>query len=172
MHNLKIGVRMRATKIGAVLSFFLSFILTSCWPTDSDSNSSSNNCNFAETDNEWVYTTSSNYEDGTTESDVKVTVTDTGAVEHYKSVKRGSSFHTGCDNVMPSVMGTEENPRTTTNDKFTSTYYCKDGAYYSESDFYINFKDESSQYKSRKELFDSHMQSCKAAGKYYSSGPI
>ncbi|MBP5769117.1 MAG: hypothetical protein J6W51_08530 [Fibrobacter sp.] len=161
---------MNPNKIGVVLVFSLSFVLTSCWPTDSDSNSSK--CNFAETDSEWVYQTSSNYEDGSTESDVKVTVTDTGAVEHYKSVKRGSSLHTGCDNLMPSVMGTEENPQTSTSDKFTGTFYCKNSEYHSEFDYYINFKDESSQYKSRKQLFDKHMESCKAAGKYYGGGPF
>ena len=159
---------MHPTKIGIALVFSLSFILTSCWPTDSGSN----NCSFAETDNEWIYTTSSHYEDGYTESDVKVTVTDTGAVEHYKSVKHGSTLHTDCYSNMPSIMGTEDNPRTATTDKFTDTFYCKNGAFYSESDYFINFKDENSQYKSRKQLFDKHMESCKAAGKYYGAGPF
>lgn len=158
---------MNPTKIGVVLAFSLSFILTSCWPTDT--NSDSDKCNFAETDNEWVYKTSSNYEDGSSESDVKVTVTDTGAVEHYISVKRGSSLHTNC--YSNSLMN-QETPQTVTNEKFTSTFYCKNGEYHSESDYYIHFNDENSQYKSRKELFDSHMKACKAAGKYYGSGPF
>ena len=161
---------MHTTKIGAAIAFFLSFILTSCWPTDSDSNSSK--CNFAETDSEWVYHTSSHYDDGSYEADVKVTVTDTGAVEHYISIKRGMSTYTGCDGIMLNVMGTEENPKTTTNDKFTSTAYCKNSEYHSETDYYYNFKAEDSKYKSRKQLFDSHMESCKNAGKYYSGGPI
>ncbi len=120
---------MRSTKIGIVLSISLSFSLTSCWLTKGLSNS--NKCNFAETDNEWVYHTSSNYEDGSYEADVKVTVTDTGAVEHYISIKRGMSAYTGCNDLMLTVTGTEENPRTTTNDKFTSTSYCKNSEYLS-----------------------------------------
>ena len=150
---------MRSTKIGIVLSISLSFSLTSCWLTKGLSNS--NKCNFAETDNEWVYHTSSNYEDGSYEADVKVTVTDTGAVEHYISIKRGMSAYTGCNDLMLTVTGTEENPRTTTNDKFTSTSYCKNSEYHAVSDYYYNFNAEDSKYKSRKELFDSHMNTCK-----------
>ena len=150
---------MRSTKIGIVLSISLSFSLTSCWLTKGLSNS--NKCNFAETDNEWVYHTSSNYEDGSYEADVKVTVTDTGAVEHYISIKRGMSAYTGCNDLMLTVTGTEENPRTTTNDKFTSTSYCKNSEYHAVSDYYYNFNAEDSKYKSRKELFDSHMKTCK-----------
>ena len=150
---------MRSTKIGIVLSISLSFSLTSCWLTKGLSNS--NKCNFAETDNEWVYHTSSNYEDGSYEADVKVTVTDTGAVEHYISIKRGMSAYTGCNDLMLTVTGTEENPRTTTNYKFTSTSYCKNSEYHAVSDYYYNFNAEDSKYKSRKELFDSHMKTCK-----------
>ena len=150
---------MRSTKIGIVLSISLSFSLTSCWLTKGLSNS--NKCNFAETDNEWVYHTSSNYEDGSYEADVKVTVTDTGAVEHYISIKRGMSAYTGCNDLMLTVTGTEENPRTTTNDKFTSTSYCKNSEYHAVSDYYYNFNAEDSKYKSRKELFDSHVKTCK-----------
>ena len=159
---------MRSTKIGIVLTIFLSFTLTSCWLTQGLSNS--NKCNFTESDNEWVYHTSSNYDDGSYEADVKVTVTDTGAVEHYISIKRGMSAYTGCDDFTLVVMGTEENPRTTTNDKFTSTSYCKNREHHAVSDYYYNFNAEDSKYKSRKQLFDSHMESCKNAGKHY--GPF
>ena len=170
--NFKTGAHMHPTKIGIALVFSLSFILTSCWPTDSGSN----NCSFAETDNEWVYTTSSHYEDGTSESDVKVTVTDTGAIAHYKSKRSGSmSFEMRCYNSYPGSQNTlpdEEHPQTETWQNFVTTYYCKNGIYYGESDEFINFKDENSQYKSRKQLFDKHMESCKAAGKYYGAGPF
>ena len=157
---------MRAFKIGTVLTIFLSFSLTSCWLTKGSS--SSGKCNFTESDNEWVYHTVSHYDDGSYEADVTVTVTDTGAVEHYISTKRGMSAYTGCDGIMLNVMGTEENPRTTTNDKFTSTSYCKNSEYHAVSDYYYSFNAEDSKYKSRKQLFDSHMESCKNAGRSHS----
>lgn len=170
---------MRAAKIGAVLVFLSSVCLTSCWLTDPDS--SSNNCSFTETDSEWVYETSSYYEDGSVKYDVKVTVTDTGALEHYKTEENGL-ISTGAGGrcqypiaTMPSTanqLPDEEHPKTETRGDYTETYYCKGGVLYSESDHYYNFNDENSRYKSRKQMFDEHMKSCKAAGKYYSGGPF
>lgn len=163
---------MHLAKIGIAFVFSLSFILTACWPTDSGSN----NCSFAETDNEWVYNTSSRYEDGTIEDEVKVSVTDTGAIAHYKTKKSGSStFEMRCYNSYGTLQVTlpdEEHPQTQTWQNFITTYYCKNGVYYGESDEYINFSDENSQYKSRKQLFDKHMKSCKDAGKYYGPTPF
>lgn len=166
---------MRSTKIGAILAIFSSLSLTSCWLTDPDN---SENCKFTETDSEWIYKTSSDYEDGSLKYDVRVTVTDSGAAEYYKTEKRGMPvFVQECDDDSPisNTIPDEEHPKTETRDNgnYTNTYYCKLGAYYSESVHYYNFKDENSRYKSRKQMFDEHMKSCKAAGTYYSAiGPI
>lgn len=165
---------MRSTKIGAVLAIFSSLSLTSCWLTDSDN---SENCKFTETDSEWIYQTSSNYEDGSSKYDVKVTVTDSGAVEYYKTEKHGSQLYVWeCyDSFKGGFLPEEDFPKTETRDNgnYTNTYYCKLGTYNSESVHYYNFNDENSRYKSRKQLFDEHMNSCKAAGTYYSAvGPI
>lgn len=153
---------MRATRLGIALAVFSNFTLTSCWLTQTGL--SSNKCNFTETDSEWVYKTASYFEDGSYKSDVKVTVTDTGAVEHYNSVKGGSmGYVIECNMPVPSSNPTEENPRTITRENYTETYYCKNGTRYSESDEIINFKDENSRYKSRKQMFDKHMEYCKAS---------
>ena len=164
---------MRSAKIGAVLAIFSNLSLTSCWLT----NAISGNCDFAETDSEWIYKTSSSYEDGSSKYDVRVTVTDSGAVEYYKTEKHGSSIYVWeCYNLTGgSLLPEEEFPKTETRDagNYTNTYYCKNGIYYSESEHHYNFKGENSRYKSRKQLFDEHMKSCKAAGTYYSAvGPI
>lgn len=143
---------MLTYKIGVGLAIAISFNLMSC--TD---------CTFKETDSMWSYNTSSHYEDSSHEYEVVVTVTDTTATEHYKTKIGGNDATLNCAGRPNSADSTI----TRTIDNYTETFYCYGGNYYSESVETFDFRAENSRYKSRTDIYNKHLSSCKAAGKYY-----